>query len=225
EGNQVSVSFPATVPGVTAPDPSAGLTDPFMRVDVLDRVKVYFSSMLGGSGVQDVVATAKCGLQGGLSSVPLLVLNPTALSAFSNQGTAGGVFILGGPTRSIQVNSKNTLAATGSNNAIVDLTQGGPNYGGSSFGVTGGPTQPPFVLSTNAPAGWNTATTPIPDPFRNLTPPPVTTGAVAGTSKTVLPGVDGCPLNIPWATCHEYSAGNYPTGITSSNEVALFAPG
>src|SRR5207249_6760810 len=49
--------------------------------------------------------------------------------------------------------------------------------------------------------------------------------ASAGTSKTVRPGVDGCPVNMPWVTCHEYSAGNYPTGILSTAEVALFAPG
>src|SRR5206468_3927417 len=126
EGNQVSVSFPATIPGVTVPDPSAGVTYPFMRVDVLDRVKVYFSSMLGGSGVQDVVATAKCGIQGSPAQVPLLVLNPTEASTFSLGGTAL-IKIGGGPSRSIQVNSKSTLAAGVSNNPRIDLTVGGPN--------------------------------------------------------------------------------------------------
>src|SRR6266700_3040086 len=87
EGNQVSVSFPLSIPGVAAPGASAGLTYPFMSVDVLDRVKVYFSAMFGGSGVQDVVATAKCGLQGGLASVPLLVLDPTEGSSFRDGGT------------------------------------------------------------------------------------------------------------------------------------------
>src|SRR5207247_1649956 len=38
EGNQVSVSFPATIPGVAVPDPSAGLTHPFGRGHVLGRV-------------------------------------------------------------------------------------------------------------------------------------------------------------------------------------------
>src|SRR5207247_2798546 len=174
EGNAVSVSFPATIPGVTVPDPSAGLTYPFMRVDVLDRVKVYFSSMLVGSCVQDVVATAKCGLQGGLSSVPLLVLNPTELASFSDGGTPL-VKILGGPSRSMQVNSKNNLAALVSNNPQIDFTEGGPNFSGSSFGVTGGPGTAPAGFVTNPPASWQASTVPIPDPFRTLAPPPVTT--------------------------------------------------
>ncbi len=232
EGNQVSVSFPASIPGVAAPDASAGLTYPFMRVDVLDRVKVYFSAMFGGSGVQDVVSTAKCGLQGGVASVPLLVLNTTELASFSDGGTPL-VKILGGPTRSIQVNSKNSLAALVSNNPQIDLTQGGPNYNGSSFGVTGGPSNAPAGFVTNPPASWQSSTVPIPDPFRKLAPPSVTTSATvptAGTSKTVLPGVDGCPITATtiaagFVTCTEYSAGSYPTGIIVQTQVALFAPG
>ena len=227
EGNSVSVSFPASIPGVAAPNASAGLTYPFMRVDVLDRVKVYFSAMFGGSGVQDVVSTAKCGLQGGLSSVPLLVLNPTELASFNDGGTPL-VKILGGPARSMQVNSKNALAASVSNNPQIDFTQGGPNFNGSSFGVTGGPSNAPAGFVTNPPASWQSSTVPIPDPFRKLAPPPVTTAATvpgAGTSKTVLLGVDGCPLGIPYVTCTEYLPGNYPGGITVSSQVALFAPG
>src|SRR6266705_1454497 len=176
EGNAVSVTFPATIPGVAAPDPSAGLTYPFMRVDVLDRVKVYFSAVLGGSGVQDVVATAKCGLQGGLSSVPLLVLNPTELASFNDGGTPL-VKILGGPSRSMQVNSKNALAASVSNNPQIDFTEGGPSFSGSSFGVTGGPSNAPAGFFTNPPASWQSSTVPIPDPFRKLAPPLVTTAA------------------------------------------------
>src|SRR5947208_1228312 len=227
EGNQVSVSFPASIPGVAAPNASAGLTYPFMRVDVLDRVKVYFSAMFGGSGVQDVVSTAKCGLQGGLSSVPLLVLNPTELASFNDGGTPL-VKILGGPTRSMQVNSKNALAASVSNNPQIDFTQGGPSFNGSSFGVTGGPSNAPAGFFTNPPASWQASTVPIPDPFRKLAPPPVTTATQvpgAGTFKTVAITQDGCPIGIPYLDCTEYLPGNYPGGITISSQVALFAPG
>jgi len=187
--------------------------------------------VLGGSGVQDVVATAKCGLQGGLAPVPLLVLNPTAASAFSLGGTAH-VTIAGGPSRSIQVNSNNATAAGVSNNPQIDLTAGGPNFNGSSFGVTGGPGTAPIGFFTNPPAGWQSATAPIPDPFRKLAPP--TVPATVPVKTGILPLVDGCPVGLG-LTCIEYAPGTYPTGITVSSGTApcpasgtcyaLFAPG
>src|SRR6266478_1983375 len=112
-GNQVYVSFPATVAGATAPPAGispqspGGTAYPFMRVDVLDHVQTYFAGMLSGSRTQDVRAFAACGTVLATAPIPVLVLDPLspsttpAHSAFHIQGN-GIVKIVGGPTQSIQ---------------------------------------------------------------------------------------------------------------------------
>ncbi|PYV25736.1 MAG: hypothetical protein DMG27_08975 [Acidobacteria bacterium] len=148
ESNQVSASFPASVPGVTKPTVAMAGAFPFLQVDIVDRVRVYFSALVRGSPTQDVRAIAKCGLVASNTSVPIVVLNPTCQHPFEVGGSAT-VAILGGPPRSIQVNSSNQTCAaattstgsgcTSTSNLAIDLHQGGPNFTGSDFGVFGAP--------------------------------------------------------------------------------------
>src|SRR2546430_1048515 len=58
QSNQVSASFPGSVPGVATPTVAMAGSSPFLQVDVTDRVKVYFSALLRGSPTQDVRARA-----------------------------------------------------------------------------------------------------------------------------------------------------------------------
>jgi len=219
DSNDVAVSFPSSIAGVAAP--ADGGTYPFMQVDVVDRVKVYFSSLIAVSQTQDVRARARCGLQGGVGPVPLIVLNPTEANTFNDNGSAT-VRIAGGPVRSIQVNSKNALAAYVGGSSKVDLSNGGPNFNGSSFGVWGGPNQPPAGFLSDSSAEWHAPAAPRPDPFKTLAPPP--DPKFAGATKTVLGGVDGCPLAVT-LTCVEYSPGDYNNGIKVQGATALFQPG
>jgi len=105
KGNLVSVSFPASVNGVTAPPPSIAPT-PFIRVDVLDHVQTFFSGLLSGNTTQDVRAFSTCGVVLAQAPIPLIVLDPrdTDGATLDVQGNPT-VSIYGGPQRSIQVNS------------------------------------------------------------------------------------------------------------------------
>ena len=230
EGNLVSVSFPPTIPGVNPPVGPGAPANPFMRVDITDRVKIYFASLLAARPTMDVTATAKCGLQGSTGPVPLLVLNPTEGNTFSNGG-GGNITIFGGPTRSIQVNScASAIGARlpcqsvdaayvhGTGNGYgVDLRQGGPSYTGSSFGVTGGPylTPPLPAFITNSPGEWDAPAAPLQDPFKTLAPPPL-----------AVPGQLGV-----WQQAGGYvyarvtRPGIYTAGIQLQSATALFQPG
>src|SRR5205807_7708567 len=119
DSNLVSVTFPSSVPGISTPATAVAGAFPFMRVDVVDRVKVYFSALLTRSGTQDVRATAKCGvIQQPTGPGPIHVLHPNAANAFSMQGNPD-VIILGGPPRSVIVNSSNPTAIQKGSNALL----------------------------------------------------------------------------------------------------------
>lgn len=147
-GTEVYVSFPTTVSGVTAPN---GMSNPFMRVDIVDRVPVYFSALLTGNKTQDVRAAATCGIVAKTPPPPILLLNPTGSGSLSlsvvqpSEGTAGGqsgtasLYVEGGPTQSIQVNSNNSTAINLSSGetTYLNLCAGGPTYCGSAVGVFG----------------------------------------------------------------------------------------
>src|SRR5213080_3571401 len=138
DSNAVSVTFPSTVPGVTKPDVTVGGSFPYLRVDVVDRVRVYFSALITRSGTADVRATAKCGFVLPTGPGAIMVLHPNLASAFSIQGSPD-VTITGGPPRGVVVNSSNVAAVTIGGSAILDLSQGGPALTGSDIGITGGP--------------------------------------------------------------------------------------
>src|SRR5207245_4804702 len=77
QSNQVSASFPGSVPGVATPTVAMAGSYPFLQVDVTDRVKVFFSALLSGSHTQAGRGRAECGLLGSLTSVPIVVSHPS----------------------------------------------------------------------------------------------------------------------------------------------------
>ena len=256
QSNQVSASFPGSVPGVATPTVAMAGSYPFLQVDVTDRVKVYFSALLSGSHTQDVRARAKCGLLASVNSVPIVVLHPTCQHSFQVSGS-GYVSILGGPPKSIQVNSSNQTCAaattnssgncTSSGNLAIDLSQGGPNFSGSDFGVFGGPAAGsanapsiPGVFNPGTTGSWVSPAAPIPDPFRNLPAPgvpalsPTNNGPITGLpyyDGTNLSASKGCPYKYidtskgTPGTCVEYKPGLYTNKIVINSKVALFDPG
>lgn len=233
-GNSVAVSFPTSVPGV--PSSPNGIASAFIRVDVLDNVQTFFSGLLNGQTTQAVRAFSVCGLEVAAAPIPLLVLDPqnptNKLSALNIQGTPT-VAIVGGPQRSIQVNSDDPAAITVGGSALVDLSLGGPgNPGtGSDLGTWGGPTSAPSI-----PKNWNPGTTghwlpqapPISDPFAQLAAPSLPS---AGTITLVASPTDGCQDTKNG--CYEYTPGAYSTGICvgsscktfKSSNTAIFQPG
>src|SRR5206468_7855371 len=124
--------------------------------------------------------------------IPMIVLNPVCAHSLDVQGSAE-IKIVGGPPKSIQVNSNSTYpspslppicaaATTGSTgsctaNAVIDLSQGGVAGTGSMFGTFGGqyPAPPGFLPGSTG--SWQEQS-PISDPFATLPapgvqPPPV----------------------------------------------------
>jgi hypothetical protein len=242
--NTVAVSFPTSVPGYTTP---AGLTalaaNPFMRVDVTDRVKMTFSALIGRS-TQDVVATAKCGLVLATAPIPIIVLHPTAQDSLSTQGNPA-INILGGPVQSIQVNSSGlggtTTAVNIGGSAAINLTKGGPSFSGSYLGAFGGPYTAPGGFTPSA--NWNVPSSPISDPFASTAQPGQTGGPAIPLAPTVpawfpagckkVPCSVGHTVNgCPDTNCDEYTPGSYPAGICvgnscpgKGNNTAIFDPG
>jgi hypothetical protein len=214
---------------------------PFLRVDVVDRVQVHFLALVGPR-TTDVPAMAGCGLQLAQAPIPIIVLDPDSSGSMSSNGT-GSLRILGGPVQSVQVNSSNQVAVanqldkTGGYGGPINLTQGGPNYDGSSFGVTGGPLSPVSGFSTATSGLWMSPSAPVSDPFAKIDPPdrpldpPLPTDLVGMcTSTTIKNGsctvpylTHGCPDH---AGCTFYSGGLYSSGIkVKGSETAVFDPG
>jgi Flp pilus assembly protein TadG len=226
--NDVRISFPSSVPGVTPP-PSSLAAYPFLQVDVTDRVPTWFAGLVSGGRTVDVGARAICALQQAHAPVPIIVLNPSCTQAFDVSGSAS-VTIVGGPSRSIQVNSNNqscaaATTASGSGCAgsgTIDLTYGGPTFNGGSFGVFGAPATAPGGFSGGSTGSWSPGATPISDPYALVSAPakPLT----AAPAPVPVPyGVDGCPDHTK--KCQEYSPGLYTTPIVVQNETAIFLPG
>lgn len=230
ESNDVAVSFPGSVSGVTAPPQSLAGSYPFLRVDVTDRVKVFLSGLLTGSKTQDVVRTAKCGLVLAQAPIPIVVLNPTITNALSVQGTPN-IIISGGPDQSVQVNSTSSTAVNIGGNATIDLRLGGPNLSGSSLGVSGGPYSAPGGFLSGSPLAqyWNAPSSPISDPFAQLAAPSSTLMVQrSGPISTTVPyGSLGCPDNSTSSssTCDEYAPGYYSKVLQVKGRTAIFDPG
>jgi hypothetical protein len=200
--NQVMVSFPGTPPPGVTPAPSSylGSVPAIIRVDVTDPVKLYFAPLITRQGTSDVHAQATCALVTSRAPIPIIILNPTCSEALSSTGS-GKITVIGGPSRSIQVNSNNpcstALSSSGCvtsaptqcdspypsatcapSNAKIDLTQGGPGFNGSTLGAFGGPTQWGGGFWTGTGATWASPATPIGDPYADLPAPgPPTTRA------------------------------------------------
>ena len=236
----VAVSFPGAPagydPSILPPTSLAPVR--FLRVDLTDRVKVFFSPLITGNLTQDVHAQAICGLTLTTIPIPLIILNPTDPCTFFPRGTGSipKISILGGPAQSVQVNSTNATAPCANGNPIIDLSQGGPDFSGSDFGVAGGPTSPPFVFDGGTTGTYVSPHRAISDPFA-LTPAPGQAGGPSIPSGTPALGVNGTHVNCPNAVsgcpsgcpttggCTHYSGGYYPNGIEVKNETAIFDPG
>ncbi len=234
--NSVAVNFPSTVtPGIDPAQLPPGTLAPFpyLQVVVTDRVQQTFSPLITGRATADVQAAAVCGMTLSKAPVPIIVLNPTCAHPFEVSGSAT-LKIVGGPTRSVQVNSLNSTCAAATapsgctGNANIDLSEGGPNFTGSQFGVFGAPgtASPGFQAGTTG--SWaNTA--PISDPF--ITTPPPT---VPGNSPSDLPPNGIGPATVPYGTfgcpdqtngCKHYLPGLYQKAIVVKGETAIFDPG
>jgi hypothetical protein len=223
QSSDVRISFPTTVTGVTAP-PSTLAPTPFVRVTVIDRMRIGFAGLLMGRTAMDVAASATCGLQQAQSPVPIIVLNPSCQHAFEVSGSAD-VKIVGGPPRSIQVNSNNTTCASAtapsacSGSATVDLSKAGPNFTGGDFGTFGAPYTAPSGFTGHH---WGAAS-PIEDPYARLDAPAVPALSLTNTAPVPVGyNVDGCPDQ---SGCVEYKPGLYTNKIVVNHLTAIFKPG
>ena len=219
--NDVQISFPTT--GILPQLPNGLAPTQYLQVDVLDRQPTWFSGLITGGGTIDVLAEAKCGLQQAKAPVPLVVLNPSCSNALDLGGSTS-VTIVGGPSRSIQVNSNNQTGAI--TLGTIDLSHGGQNFTGSSLGVFGAPITAAGAGGTFNPGttgSWQPGAAPIGDPYALVNAPsqPNTTPPQTGTH--VGYGVHGCPDQT--SGCTEYQPGKYTSAISVKNAVAIFDPG
>jgi Flp pilus assembly protein TadG len=217
----VSWSFPSSVTGVTAP-PNSLVPYPYLRVNVSLPVKTYFSTLLTGSSTQQVAATSTCGLTQIMQGAPIMILNPRISGALYYSG-GSSLTIIGGPPRSIVVNSSSATAVQCDSSGVIDTSKGGPNVTGSDVGTYGGPHVAPGSATgcygtnqnTGLAAGFNGGTTgnwvwpatPVADPYatvpapasvRNITPATKATHS-DGTKyyNLAAPEMDGCPDTSP----------------------------
>jgi Putative Flp pilus-assembly TadE/G-like len=200
-GSNVHVSFPSSLPGVAPLPTSFATAHPYVEVAITDPVAMSFTKIVSSTAIVNIKAKAGCGVAPVAIPVPLVVLHQTAAQSLSTQGS-GGIQILGGPTRPIQVDSRSTAAVNVGGSATVDLTQAGPNGNGGDFGVFGTESQPAGVQLNNG--KWLSPATPIGDPWALTAEPSVP--ATIGRSRPVAFGTSGCPDP---AGCVQFTAGDY----------------
>ncbi len=212
-GSKVSVSFPSSLTGVSGiPSGFPTIVNPYIKVTVTDPVTMYFTKIASSTKTVNVTASAGCGLYAINTPVPLVVLHRTASPSFQVNGSAS-VTILGGPTRSIQVDSSSSTAV---NVGTVDLHLAGPGNNGSDFAVFGGPATKPAGVNVGTAGHWIPRANPFGDPFAAVAAP--ASAPTAGGTATPVPfGLNGCPDP---SGCVEFTPGNY-TGCLSGS----IAPG
>lgn len=213
-GTTINLSFPRSVPGV--PLPGMGVTYPYIQVDVAQEVPAYLTRLLTRRSSVTVGGHATCGLTAPPGPVPLVVLHKNAAGALSVGGSAS-ISIIGGPQRSIQVNSSSSTAA---NVGTIDLTRAGPAGTGGDFAVVGGPTTKPGSVSLGSTGHWIYPASPISDPYAQINAP--SQPPTPGLRTTVPYKTNGCPDS---SGCDEFTAGYYPSGILVKNNHAIFDPG
>src|SRR3989449_308329 len=209
--SNVSVSFPSSLPGVSGiPSGFGTIPNPYIKVTVTDPVATYFTRIASSIKTVNVKASAACGLNVINAPVPLVVLHRTAGPSLQVNGSAS-VTVLGGPTRSIQVDSSSSTAVSA---GTVDLHLAGPGGSGADFAVFGGPTTKPAGVNVGTSGKWIPGANPFGDPFASTSAPtrPTGTGS-AGSAKPVTYKTNGCPDTNG---CIEYSAGDYTSCSTGS---------
>jgi hypothetical protein len=234
--NKVEFTFGTTLTGVstcsTPPDPhitmcvppASFLAKPIVNVNVVDRISTAFFGLVSSSRTIDVPAKASCGVVLSTAPIPLLVLDPTRNGTLSVNGNID-ISIVGGPGRSIQVNSSSTTAVSvKGGSGSIDLSLAGPNGTGADMGVTGAMSKP-GILTTGTSGTFVSPAGRISDPFALVQAPGKPNFPGAARSKdgvAVASGVNGCPDS---AGCSDFLPGYYPNGIDVKNTTAIFEPG
>src|SRR5712671_4471976 len=214
-GSTVSVSFPSTLDGVSGiPAGFPTIANPYIKVIVTDPVATYFTRIASSIKTVNVKASAACGFNVINAPVPLVVLHRTASPSLQVNGGAS-VTVLGGPTRSIQVDSSSSTAVSV---GTVDLHLAGPGGSGADFAVFGGPTTKPAGVNVGTSGKWIPGANPFGDPFASTSAPTRPTGT--GSAKPVTYKTNGCPDTNG---CIEYSAGDYTN--CHKNTIAYGATG
>ncbi len=193
-GSNVSVSFPSSLPGVSGiPSGFPTIANPYIKVTVTDPVATYFTKIASSIKTINVTASAGCGFSAVITPVPLVVLHRTASPSIQVSGSAS-VTILGGPPRSIQVDSSSSAAVSV---GTVDLHLAGPGGSGADFAVFGGPTTKPAGVNVGSSGNW----IPGANPF------------AGGTATPVPFGFNGCPDP---SGCVEFTPGDYTGCLTGT---------
>ncbi len=206
-GSGISVSFPSSLPGVPPLTGAfASIKNPYVLVTVSDPVAMSFTKLAGAPSTVTITAKAGCGLAPVNLPAPLVVLNQTAAGTLSARGTPS-IAIIGGPQRSIQVDSNNTGAVSIRGAADVDLSTAGPSGTGGDFGVVGTETKPGGVNMGSG--SWLSPDVPCGDPFANYPEPAMP--ATRGAAFPVAFAVNGCPDTTG---CTEFTAGDYSSCAT-----------
>ena len=122
----VSWTFPSSVAGVTAP-PSSVAAYPFLQVSVSLPVKTYFSHAADRPARRSWLRRSTCGLTQIMQGAPIMVLHPTISGSLAYSGGAS-LTIVGGPPRSIVVNSSSATAVSCGSSGVIDTSKGGPNF-------------------------------------------------------------------------------------------------
>src|SRR5882757_967291 len=208
-GTAVKVEFPSSVSGAGTIPAGITITNPYIKVTITDPVGMLFTKIVSPLKTFNVKASASCGLNPINTPVPLVILHRSAGPSLQVSGSAS-ITILGGPQRSIQVDSSSTTAV---NAGTVDLHQAGPSGTGSDFALFGGPTTKPANVNVGSSGHWIPGANPFGDPFASVTAP--TAPATAGTARPVPFGINGCPDP---AGCVEFTPGNYT--VCSAGSVA-----
>jgi hypothetical protein len=208
-GSSVNVSFPASLAGVPPLPPTLTTQFPYIKVTVSDAVPMSFSRIVSPNPTVTITATAACGVNPVSMPTPLVILHQTANAAMSVSGSAK-VIVLGGPQRSIQINSKSASALSV---GTVDLSKGGPDNTGSDLAVFGGPTSQPAGVSLGSTGHYLAHSIPLGDPFATYSSP--SKPNTAGSAFAVPFAMNGCPDPNG---CVEFTPGDY-TGCTAGGNI------
>lgn len=222
-GDSVTIYFPKAteVPaGVTF-----STTDPVyaVKVTVTRSVKTTLMKLLGPTATT-VKAIGMAGIVTVVSPTPILITDPTNSGTLSMNGSTS-ITICGGPSRSIQINSKNAAAYGGG--GTVDLSHAGPadpgnctTGTGADFGVFGGASSNPGSVSLGTTGHYLSPVSPIQDPLAGVSQPSDPGGSQPATTL-IANGVDGCTNG---GGCTLYSPGKYAS-LKPGKTTVIFKPG
>src|SRR2546428_5826603 len=189
-GSNVSVTCPAGLPGANGiPSGFPTVANPYIKVTITDPVAMSLTKLVSSTATFNVTASAGCGLNAINTPVPLVILHRTAPSALSVSGSSK-ITVLGGPQRSIQVDSSSSTAVSAPNSGAVNLSQAGPNNSGSDFAVFGGPQNKPAGVHPGTTGNWRPGTNPFGDPFAAVSAP-ASAPTTSGTATPVPFGFKG----------------------------------